>query len=993
MSTEVHEKQSQEDGNEAKFILLKDQVGSIVPAKGVVGAVVNAVNAAVRRSNFNLLKGSLFKLSNVNELNRSSKFNFVSVDNAENCLPNHDLKDFRLLTKKEYGILLAVPTSNARYDVACTSVSPDGESKLAEACSAKEGDYVNVHNDRNGIQKGVIKSVGESTNKTKKGVFFHVSFEQPLCDNNLGETNLDWNKNSHCVPVSEIDFFSAEDYLSSGCKNNEKQKTLVNKANKRENKSLAKPGNSREKVDKSKEENDSTLVTNSIGLKSKRKSKKNKVDSTPNKICVGKRVVCYLDDDTTPVAGIVRYFGKTSHDGVMAGVELDSMCKNNKFGNYYKGRKLFDCDDFKGLIIKPDKLSNEEEFPAEKRRTYVTLTDRDSGIHELEKKELMPSEVKNTDPYKEQVELFKKHEESKLDSLNRKHTQNYLQGQDVENREKDIECEILSHDKGIQGIKKALKIPNQMPDNHSNKQNPNLFNVGTPKMISSETDQKNLKKESVVEKKENDISPVSVDEFVMQEEFSGAISCLQIGDMVEVMIQHKKFYGVLNWKGIDERYPHTTFAGIELESSIPSCSDGTFLGQKKFKSPLRRAFFIKLHQCKPDSRFQLQDMIDTNKHMSVKGSIMPNTKPEPGHLGRDKGIQGHYNSCYMDSTLFAMFGYSHVFDVVLNRKGRLNDIKDYDTVQTILKEQIVNPLRKNGFVSHQSGLELRKYLNELGNIGGFMTDQKDPEEFIVLLFEKVLKVDAFVKLRVNDREEGSHLYQIFFPKEEKNPLPSIQYLLEYSFLSSNLQLAEVPSVMILQMPRFGQQKLYQRIQITSKLDITPLLADKIHLCVICAQSATCHCPDCACLLGWEIVHTYLCESCWHSVHKHPKRNNHQQRIPIKSLNSKNNAMSEHVLLELFAVVCIEKSHYVSFVKCGTDEDEKWLFFDSMADRIGGENGHNIPEVTMLDNLKYYLNGNPLEICELDKKCNEQIMRVFDDSSLCFYYNKGLTMYR
>ena len=39
-------------------------------------------------------------------------------------------------------------------------------------------------------------------------------------------------------------------------------------------------------------------------------------------------------------------------------------------------------------------------------------------------------------------------------------------------------------------------------------------------------------------------------------------------------------------------------------------------------------------------------------------------------------------------------------------------------------------------------------------------------------------------------------------------------------------------------------------------------------------------------------------------------------------------------MELFAVVCIETSHYVSFVKCGLGPDAPWCFFDSMADRRG-----------------------------------------------------------
>ena len=40
------------------------------------------------------------------------------------------------------------------------------------------------------------------------------------------------------------------------------------------------------------------------------------------------------------------------------------------------------------------------------------------------------------------------------------------------------------------------------------------------------------------------------------------------------------------------------------------------------------------------------------------------------------------------------------------------------------------------------------------------------------------------------------------------------------------------------------------------------------------------------------------------------------------------------VMELFAVICIQTSHYVSFVKCGTGPRAPWVFFDSMADRMG-----------------------------------------------------------
>ena len=43
-----------------------------------------------------------------------------------------------------------------------------------------------------------------------------------------------------------------------------------------------------------------------------------------------------------------------------------------------------------------------------------------------------------------------------------------------------------------------------------------------------------------------------------------------------------------------------------------------------------------------------------------------------------------------------------------------------------------------------------------------------------------------------------------------------------------------------------------------------------------------------------------------------------------------------IYMELVAVVCIETSHYVSFVRCGDTPQAPWCFFDSMADRKGND---------------------------------------------------------
>lgn len=35
--------------------------------------------------------------------------------------------------------------------------------------------------------------------------------------------------------------------------------------------------------------------------------------------------------------------------------------------------------------------------------------------------------------------------------------------------------------------------------------------------------------------------------------------------------------------------------------------------------------------------------------------------------GKNRGIQGHHNSCYLDATLFSMFTFTSVFDNLLFR--------------------------------------------------------------------------------------------------------------------------------------------------------------------------------------------------------------------------------------------------------------------------------------------------------------------------------------
>ena len=74
------------------------------------------------------------------------------------------------------------------------------------------------------------------------------------------------------------------------------------------------------------------------------------------------------------------------------------------------------------------------------------------------------------------------------------------------------------------------------------------------------------------------------------------------------------------------------------------------------------------------------------------------------------------------------------------------------------------------------------------------------------------------------------------------------------------------------------------------------------------------------------------------MHFHVNRKDHKPRpllVPrVYSQYSGEERTFEKQKMELFAVVCIETSHYVAFVKCGVEADSPWCFFDSMADRKG-----------------------------------------------------------
>ncbi|KAF8781801.1 Ubiquitin carboxyl-terminal hydrolase CYLD like protein [Argiope bruennichi] len=479
---------------------------------------------------------------------------------------------------------------------------------------------------------------------------------------------------------------------------------------------------------------------------------------------------------------------------------------------------------------------------------------------------------------------------------------------------------------------------------------------------------------------------------------------LEVGSVVEVLINNSPCYGVIRWIGEIPEARGKLVAGIEMEEESSSCTDGTFNGKRYFTCSPRKAFFVRLSHCRKDSRFLESEkrksaVFGSIDCPSITGDVPPLSSPEDMKLlyGKNKGIQGHHNSCYLDATLFAMFSCTGVFDSILHRPKNSDDITEYDEVQRVLKEEIVNPLRANFYVRADRVMELRKRLERLSSVRGLTSEEKDPEEFLNSLLNQILRAEPFLKLSSG---QESYFYQLFVEKDEKLVLPTVQQLFDQSFLASDIKLTEVPPCLLIQMPRFGKQfKMYPRIIPSQYLDITDVLEDSPRQCSICGQVAEYECKECYGQFGEGLDSIAFCQKCMDKSHSHKKRTRHHSvklSVPPEFRMLKDHTPVPRIYMELFAVVCIETSHYVCFVKCGSGPDAPWCFFDSMADRKGEQNGYNIPEVVPFADLRWWLSEegmNFLLSAKDDKVLPEITRRLLCDAYMCMYQSPDVMMYR
>ncbi|XP_076871017.1 ubiquitin carboxyl-terminal hydrolase CYLD isoform X2 [Brachyhypopomus gauderio] len=478
---------------------------------------------------------------------------------------------------------------------------------------------------------------------------------------------------------------------------------------------------------------------------------------------------------------------------------------------------------------------------------------------------------------------------------------------------------------------------------------------------------------------------------------------IEVGSMVEVDLAKGPVYGTVRWIG-SLSGSNDTRVGLELEEDC-GVSDGTFRNVRYFTCPAKRGLFLKLSSCRPCPRFLGETA--AKRHFdhdwqAPQENVPPVVSEDVRRvlIGQMKGIQGHCNSCYMDSALFSLFSCSSVVDSLLFKRIRERD----EPIQRIILRDIVCPLRREGFVAARSVMKLRQLLQARGHSPSYTTDEKDPEEFLTLIMQDVLSLEPPLKLQSCSPTKGragtvesSYFYQIFVDYNNCLILPTVQQLLEQSFHNCALRLAEVPSCLILTMPRSGKQfKMFPKIIPSLELDITALLSDGPQQCLICGELAYVECSGC---LGESVFSStgfkHFCEKCSTQVHNHPCRRGHTPtslKLPEGFSHRRHPYIPPREKLELFAVLCIETSHYVSFVKHGPKATD-WIFFDSMADRQGERDGFNIPEVKACPEVGRYLS---MPLAELANQAPRQMegvaKRLFCDGYMYLYQSPSMALY-
>ena len=247
---------------------------------------------------------------------------------------------------------------------------------------------------------------------------------------------------------------------------------------------------------------------------------------------------------------------------------------------------------------------------------------------------------------------------------------------------------------------------------------------------------------------------------------------------------------------------------------------------------------------------------------------------------------------------------------------------------------------------------------------------------------------------------------MFDANTENRPFTNIAGIFRNSLSEIPAKLATIPPVLILVAPRHTRTERSYRyiipdLQITLNDEILQLVCQKcgktnsdpndknnFYCCYECpSKNSTASLTD-----AFVISRCFTCTDEKHDSDE--LRSTHQVK-----------QMKNIAKLNLFAVLCIERCHYVAFVKCRKPNNEyEWLFFDSMSDRIANEK--NVPCVSRVPDFEQWINDAKQDgyfFQDIDRRrssgkplAREFVgsemwkLRLFRDGAFFFYENPDAT---
>merc|ERR1712226_80444 len=241
-------------------------------------------------------------------------------------------------------------------------------------------------------------------------------------------------------------------------------------------------------------------------------------------------------------------------------------------------------------------------------------------------------------------------------------------------------------------------------------------------------------------------------------------------------------------------------------------------------------------------------------------------------------------------------------------------------------------------------------------------------------------------------------------------IPSVENILAQSFVLQGQFFLQNPTCFLMQLPRFGKEKVFPGIYLPTEIDISSISLVSEQFCSICEEEkAAVRCKNCSIsktdkLFGGdenakkEFTIAHFCEDCFKQTHRGSRKNHATD--PVPNTGSSEMTSLNGAKYELDAVICIQTSHYVSFVRTTMDSPDgkpTWLFFDSMADRqedVISRVANNVPEVRECPTLEQHLRNlharnefQRYEYLQRYARQEEMLKRLVQDAYIGVYKQK------